>query len=180
MSILYRSLLEEDVKPGLLDHFVRYQKTERVWYAENGQLREKEDSFTNDWDREKKKEVIQSLKLCMQGGGTVIGAFLGERLIGFAAVEGKKFGRSLHYLELSYIHVSKETRGRGTGLELFKLACTYAKQMGAEKLYIGAHPSAETQHFYRKAGCVPAKELNREIYRREPLDLQLEVSLDPF
>ncbi|MGP1906767.1 GNAT family N-acetyltransferase [Metabacillus sp. JX24] len=180
MSILYRSFIEEEIKPGLLDQFVRYQKTDRVWYEENGQFRVKEDSFTDDWDLEKKKEVIQSLKQCVQAGGTVIGAFLAERMIGFAAVEGKKFGRRRHYLELSYIHVSHEARGRGTGLELFKLACIYAKQMGAEKMYIGAHPSAETQHFYRKAGCVPAKEINGEIYSREPLDLQLEVSLDPF
>lgn len=49
--------------------------------------------------------------------------------------------------------------------------------VGAKKLYIAAHPAEETQKFYKSVGCLPAIEVNREIYDKEPLDIQLEFEL---
>lgn len=65
-------------------------------------------------------------------------------------------------------------RGIGIGKKLFALCCQEAKRLGGNKLYIAAHPSIESQSFYRAVGCSPAEEVNERIFKREPLDIQLE------
>ncbi|HYK74247.1 MAG TPA: GNAT family N-acetyltransferase [Pseudoneobacillus sp.] len=174
MKILYKELLLDDLHPSLLTNFNRYQETNMVLYKDNDKYRLKRDYFVEEWDDVKKREIVQSLQQCVQIGGIVIGAFHSEHLIGFANVEGEFFGTEKQYLELPYIHVSNEYRNFGIGKQLFQLCCEKAEQKGAKKLYIAAHPSEETQHFYRSVGCIYAEEINDEILAREPLDIQLE------
>ncbi|MBM7585125.1 putative GNAT superfamily acetyltransferase [Bacillus pakistanensis] len=176
-NIKFIELDSNDLTTTLLKTFNRYQETNQVLFKANDQYRFKADHFVDQWEDEKKALVIQSLQNCVKSGGGVIGAFLEGRLVGFASVEGELFGSDNEYLELSYIHVSNEIRNSGLGKELFGLCCSKAKQLGAKKLYIAAHPSEETQHFYSAVGCTFAMEINQEIYVKEPLDIQLEFTL---
>lgn len=176
-EIKYRFLNELDCHPSLLNTFYRYQETKKVWFNHQGDYSIKEDFFIDEWDDEKKRKVIQSLKSCIQNGGVVIGAYGQDNLIGFANIEGEKFGSRNQYLELPYIHVSSDYRGLGIGKILFLMIVKEARKLGAEKLYIGAHPSIETQAFYQSLGCVYAKEINDRVYAQEPLDIQLEYVL---
>ncbi len=57
------------------------------------------------------------------------------------------------------------------------LAAERAKAMGAEKLYISAHSSKESQAFYKAVGCVEAEEYNPASVEKEPCDCQLEYRL---
>ncbi|MDQ0246149.1 ribosomal protein S18 acetylase RimI-like enzyme [Bacillus fengqiuensis] len=176
-SITYKILGLDDLHSTLLKTFNRYQETNHVWFQENSQYNLKADHFVEQWNDEKKALVIHSLHNCVKAGGFVIGAFANRELIGFSSVEGELFGRNKEYTELSYIHVSNEYRNSGVGKKMFELCCSKAKQIGAKKLYIGAHPSEETQHFYKSVGCTFAKEMNEKIYNKEPLDIQLEYIL---
>lgn len=166
-----------DMSFDVLKRFNRYQVTNRVIYVKNGSYLYRDEHFVETWDEKKKKEVIESLKKCICNGGIVAGAFNNRDLIGFANIENKFFGENKEYLELPYMHVSYEYRGLGIGRMLFQLCCRESKAMGAKKLYIASHPSVETQNFYKSMGCVPAKEINREVFEREPLDIQLEFIL---
>lgn len=166
-----------DLYPGSLQYFNRYQVTKRVRYKDGEQYFYKDDDFIEHWDEQKKRQVIESLKGCIISGGIVAGAFMDGKLIGFANVENKFFGKSAEYLELPYIHVSCEYRGLGIGKKLFRLCCKKARVLGAKKLYISSHPAEETQSFYDSLGCVPAVEINKEIFDKEPLDIQLEFLL---
>jgi len=65
----------------------------------------------------------------------------------------------------------------GIGKKLFSLICKKAKEMGAQKLYISAHSSEETQAFYKAVGCVEAVEYNVKLVEEEPCDCQLEYCL---
>ena len=130
-----------------------------------------------EWTDGKKEQVIQSLQNCLKLGGAVISAIHQGEVVGFANIENLFFGSSNQYLELPYIHVSNEFRQNGIGKKLFHLCCEKAKQMGAKKLYIAAHPSIESQHFYQSVGCTYAFEINQKIYDKEPLDIQLEITL---
>lgn len=107
----------------------------------------------------------------------VYGAFEDGALKGFASVEGTFFGSRKQYLELSSLHVSEDCRGRGIGRTLMDRAKAWAKDRGAEKLYISAHSSVESQAFYRAMGCVEAEEYSRPHVEKEPFDCQLEVLL---
>ncbi len=137
----------------------------------------KDDHFVEEWNAADKGRVVQALRRCLRTGGTVVGAFARSDLVGFASVEGTPFGAKQEYLELSFIHVSCERRKRGIGRRLFELCCEAAKREGARKLYIGAHPSEDTQRFYRSLGCTLATEINEAIHAREPLDIQLEFTV---
>lgn len=99
------------------------------------------DSFIDDWDHEKKLSVVHALRTGLQDGGIVIGVYQQMELIAFANVESNRFGTRKEYVEFPYIHVSKELRGSGIGKRLFQICCEKAKQLGAEKLYIAAHPA---------------------------------------
>ncbi len=175
--IRYKRLKEEDLTNDLLKSFNRFQRTTQVVYKNNADYIIKQDHFVDHWDEEHKARVTSDLKNCMITGGAVIGSFHNALLVGFANIEGKKFGSRNQYLEMPYIHVSQEQRGQGIGKKLFELCCQFAKEKGVEKLYIGAHPAVETQQFYRALGCTYAEEINDEIFSREPLDIQLEYRL---
>lgn len=170
----YKELSLQEVQENFLSTFNRYQETQQVLVKNNDQLIMKTDSFIDDWDDDKKLSVIQSLRACIQAGGSVIGVYHQLDLIAFANVESTRFGKHNVYVELPYIHVSYDFRGRGIGKRLFEVCCEKAKFLGAEKLYIAAHPSVETQRFYKQMGCTLANEINAQILNKEPLDLQME------
>ena len=50
-------------------------------------------------------------------------------------------------------------------------------QEDAEKLYISAHSSKESQAAYRALGCVHAEEINAKLAQEEPCDVQMEYRL---
>ena len=100
-----------------------------------------------------------------------------NELKGFVSVESELFGGRHKYLDLSSIHVSEDMRKRGIGANLFLAAKKWAKENGAEKLYISAHSAVETQAFYKKMGCVDADYVKQEHVEKEPFDCQLEIKL---
>lgn len=170
----FKELSLEEVQENFLSTFNRYQETQQVLVKHNDQLMMKTDSFIDDWDEVNKLSVVQSLRACVQAGGSVIGVYHQADLIAFANVESTRFGIRNEYVELPYIHVSNDLRGNGIGKKLFEVCCEKAKLLGAEKLYVAAHPSIETQCFYKQMGCTLASEINDEILNKEPLDLQME------
>ncbi|MCA1011495.1 GNAT family N-acetyltransferase [Halobacillus halophilus] len=167
----------QDINPAMLDSFERYQKTDRVLVNCNEGLFEKPDHFEDNWSICQKREIVRHFSNVSANGGSVHLVEDSKEIIGFAVIESVEFGESAVYRELSYFHIDQKHRGRGIGKELFQKVRKVAKELGAEKLYIGAHPSIETQDFYMKRGCSLAEEINREIYEREPRDWQLEIKL---
>lgn len=176
-TIICKVLSLNDLTDTFLSEFNRYQVTNQVLFKENHQYKMKSDHFIDDWDDNKKAQVIQDLRICIDQGGSAIGAFDEAGLAGFANIDGCFFGLKMQYLELPYIHISSERRGSGIGKILFKKCCEEAKKLGAGKLYIAAHPSVESQEFYKAMGCDEAVEINDVILSREPLDIQLEKIL---
>lgn len=175
--IMCKVLGLEDLKDTFLHGFNRYQVTDQVVFKDNHLYKVKSDYFIDDWDDNKKSRVIHDLRTCIAEGGKVIGAYEEEALAGFANIKSPFFGSQMKYIELPYIHISRERRGTGIGKKLFTKCCEEAKILGAEKLYIAAHPSVESQGFYTAMGCIEAVEINEKIVSREPLDIQLEKIL---
>jgi ribosomal protein S18 acetylase RimI-like enzyme len=166
-----------DIHATLLETFNRYQETHHAWVSDGKQTVLRETHFIDDCDEPQKAEIIREMKRCLTHSGIVIGAFRDEKMVGFACVEGQLFGSESQYLELSYLHVSRTFRHQGIGKRLFAASCEKARQRGALKLYLGAHPSKESQAFYRTLDCEMAEEVHPPILQREPLDIQMEYSL---
>ncbi|MGE6204550.1 GNAT family N-acetyltransferase [Guptibacillus hwajinpoensis] len=172
-----KQLHSSDLHDHMLDSFERKQITTNVWVVESNDFIEMKDRFEDDWTIERKREIVDHFKSTIARGGSVIVAEQDMNVYGFAVIEAETFGEFSAYRELSYIHVSLPFRGKGIGRKLFIKAQEVAKQLGVDKLYIGAHPSVETQEFYRRMGCVIAEEIYHEIYERETRDIQLEITL---
>lgn len=105
------------------------------------------------------------------------GAFDRGTVIGFSVIETVLFGSINQYLQLIEFEVSFPYRGEGIGRMHFSSASSSALFLGAEKLYISAHSSKESQAVYRRLGCIEAEEINERIKDKEPCDVQMEFPL---
>ena len=175
--ISYRTLTENKICRDLFYCFIRRQVVTKCWRKENGEWVIRDDPFVDQWTEEDYQALIAELRETICSGGFVYAAFCDGKLKGFVSVTGQLFGTSRQYLDLTNIHVSEDQRKNGIGKVLFAAAKTWAKEHGAEKLYISAHSAVESQAFYQSMGCVDAKEYSREHVEKEPWDRQLECEL---
>lgn len=175
--LCYKELQAEEINKELFHAFIRRQVVTKCWRKENGQWVVQDAPFIDDWGEEEYEVLVGCLRNTVQTEGMVCGAFLNGKLKGFVSVEGALTGSKGQYMDLSSIHVSEDARRHGIGKELFQIAKRFAKERGAEKLYISAHSAVESQAFYRSMGCKEAEEYNSEHAEREPYDCQLECAL---
>ena len=132
--------------------------------------------FTEDWDLLRLRAEADDILQAIAAGTPVVGTFDGDALVGFAQL-GERLGSRGQYIELVSYHVSAPYRGKGIGRRLFAVICDAARSLGAEKLYISAHSSRESQAAYRALGCVPAQEVDAMRAANEPCDVQMEYDL---
>ena len=132
--------------------------------------------FTEDWDLLRLWAEADDILQAIAAGTPVVGTFDGDALVGFAQL-GERLGSRGQYIELVSYHVSAPYRGKGIGRRLFAAICDAARSLGAEKLYISAHSSRESQAAYRALGCVPAQEVDAMRAANEPCDVQMEYDL---
>ena len=178
MNLVIRELATDDLFPDLLQHFNRYQEVRRCLRKESGKWVLKDISFIEQWDEALKKEVVIDFINCLNSGGTVWGVFNeNDKVIAFASLSSDFFGSKNQYLQLIQIHISCDYRNKGIGKELFGTIAQKARHLGAKKLYISAHSSEESQHFYENIGCVDAQEISKKLMEHEPFDRQMEFVL---
>lgn len=177
MGIVYKSLGNQHLSDHILKEFNRYQEVKRCWRKENNKWYLRDIAFIEQWNEQDKREIIQSLRETIAGKGVVYGAFEENILVGFASVEGLLIGSRKQYAILHHIYTSYGYRGQGIGKKLFTKSCEFAKNIGAEKLYISAHSSEESQLFYKGLGCKDAEEIDDYLYQLEPVDCHMELIL---
>lgn len=176
-EIIYRKINENELNINLFANFNRYQEVKKCWRKRKGKWILEDIAFTEQWDKKEYEFLVKCLKNTLSTGGTVIAAFKEGNLVGFASIENEFFGASNDYLQLSSIHVSYESRGKGIGKVLFQMIVEEVRELGAKKLYISAHSSEESQAFYKAVGCKEAEEYNEKLVEAEPCDCQLEYIL---
>lgn len=177
MEIRYKKLHHENFDGHLLDEFRRHQTITECWRKVDGELKLTPNKFTEDWSVEKCREVAAGISYRLEKDLSAFGAFCGNRLVGFVTIEHEIFGMSAKYVNLEQFQVSQDFRGKGIGRKLFVLACSEAKNLGAQKFYISAHSSKESQAAYKALGCVLAVEINEKMAAEEPFDIQMEFVL---
>lgn len=175
--IRYRVLQPHELCRDLFRNFIRHQNVTKCWRRENNEWVIRDDPFIDDWSEADYETLISCLKNTLATGGFVYAAFDRELLKGFVSVESGLFGGGQRYLDLSSIHVSEDMRNKGIGTALFLAAKEWARDNGAEKLYISAHSAVESQAFYQKMGCVEAEVYHQKHVEAEPYDCQLECTV---
>ena len=179
-EIHYQRLKADNFTGHSLDDFVRHQTVTECWRKIDNDWKLVPNVYEENWSqtqcREIAKDVVHSIKFDQTG----FGAFDGERIIGFATVSHRIFGATARYVQLVCFQISEEYRRQGIGRKLFSMACEEARRLGADKLYISAHSSKESQAAYRALGCTLAEEVNEELAAAEPFDVQMEYRLSVY
>ncbi len=174
----YIKLTDNMINTELFSDFHRHQVVTKCHRKINGEWVVIDNPFVEDWGEKEFEYLVQCLKNTVGTGGVVFGAFLNSKLAGLASAENTFFGSRGQYLELSCIQVTEELRGKGIGKKLFRLISEWAKEQGAEKLYISSHSSVESQSFYKAMGCIEAEEYSSSHVEQEPFECQLEFILN--
>ena len=125
------------------------------------------------WRPDAAENETPKLLDCFDRGGTFLGVFDGEALVGIGVLESARVGRSGDQMQLAYLYVSRSHRGRGVGLQLFEAAVSIARESGAKALYVSATPTENTVDFYLHRGCVLAPEPDPRLVAAEPDDIHL-------
>ena len=160
-----------------LDDFVRHQVVSECWRNVDGEWNLLPIAFTEDWGLEKCRDVAADILQRTDRDLISFAAFQGDKVLGFITVNTRPIGSRKQYFQLESFEVSEPYRGQGIGKELFAKACAEAKELGAQKIYISAHSSKESQAAYRALGCVHALEIIPCIADKEPCDVQMEYAL---
>ena len=174
MKYHYKRLDNTNFNGHSLDGFVRHQTVTECWRKINNDWKLVPNVYEENWSQAQCREMAEDVAHHINLDQTGFGAFDGKRIIGFATVSHCIFGAAARYVQLVCFQISEEYRRQGIGRKLFSLACEEARRLGADKLYISAHSSKESQAAYRALGCTPAEEINEELAAEEPFDVQME------
>ena len=177
MNYQYSQLDSHNFTGRSLDGFVRRQAVTECWRKTGGGWKLVPNAYEENWSPAQCREIAEDIARHIALDQTGFGAFDGERVIGFVTVSRRLFGVTARYAQLVCFQISAEYRRRGVGRKLFSMACEEARRLGAEKLYISAHSSRESQAAYRALGCTPAEEVSAELAAAEPFDVQMEYRL---
>jgi GNAT superfamily N-acetyltransferase len=169
-------LKKEEIK--LLREIDRREIIEEVYYYDNGNLRlEKEFYDVNEFPCSEFEDLIIRLEDDFGNGGVVVGAFDKNKIIGMTALKSKLVGATKDSALMDILYVSKDYRGHGVGRKLMEFIKIEAKKRGNPKLYISATPNKNTVDFYMNQGCYLATKVDKELFKKEPLDIHLELNL---
>lgn len=174
-EIVIRPVTDE-LGPDFLAGFVRNQQVTECWRHTESGWQLVPCVFTEDWDAARLRREAAELMALSRAGKPAFVACAGEAVVGYVSL-GERLGSRQQYMELLSFHTSEPWRGRGVGRLLFDAACAAARAAGAEKLYISAHSSKESQAAYRALGCDHAQEIDAAHVEAEPCDVQLEYDL---
>lgn len=173
----YKRLDNHNFTGNSLDDFVRRQTVTACWRKIGNDWKLVPNVYEENWPLAQCREIAEDVLHHINLDQTGFGAFDGERVIGFVTVSHRIFGVTANYVELVCFQISEEYRRQGVGRKLFSLACEEARRLGADKLYISAHSSKESQAAYRALGCSFTEEINEKLAAEEPFDVQLEYRL---
>lgn len=123
------------------------------------------------WDEASVRARIDAWTSMVDGGGVPIGAFDGERLVGFAIYLPATVRSPA---SLAVLHVTAPYRRRGVGESLTDAVVRLGVGDGAERLYVSATPTRGTVDFYIAQGFRPLARPDERLFALEPDDIHME------
>ncbi|MHA2101056.1 MAG: GNAT family N-acetyltransferase [Candidatus Kariarchaeaceae archaeon] len=156
----------------------RRETVEQIYYHRDGKL-ELEDEYHDvpEWTPSMKQEFIDSFVELDHRGGFVFGVFDGDKVVGMGSLDVKFIGKNKDQLQLAGLWVSIQYRKKGVAGRLVEHIQNKARDLGAKKLYVSATPSLNTITFYQNRGFKLTKDVNQELFEKEPEDIHMELTL---
>ena len=157
-----KNLSTNDISSDMLLNFNHHQIITKKWVNRNNKWEIVATSDLREWNKDKRIWISEYLRQQITRGGSVIGAYVEDILVGFCCVDGTLIGKTTKYANMTMLFVDDRWKRKGIGKKLFKEICICAKQMDAEKLFISAIPSFDTIAFYFNMGCKDARDIISE------------------
>ncbi|NBM02521.1 MULTISPECIES: GNAT family N-acetyltransferase [Proteus] len=152
----------------------RTELIEKLYVLKEGKLLLSKQRFDmKGWPEGEAEHYTPVLLESFDRGAPFWGIFEHDRLVAAASVDPKKRGKNGSLLQLSFLHVSHLQRGQGLARILFDYCVEYAKENGADGLYISSTPSENSVNFYQHLGCRLIDIPDPELYEREPEDIHM-------
>jgi predicted N-acetyltransferase YhbS len=149
-----------------------------IYYFENGRLVLKPEHYDmQGWPPGEAELYTPILLDCFDRGGWFYGLFDSGRLVAAVVLESRFIGPRKDLLQLKSLHVSSAYRDQGLGKQLFELAKSKARALGAKGLYVSATPSEHTVDFYMRLGCTQTSAPDPDLFALEPEDIHLECAI---
>ena len=126
------------------------------------------------WDQHSITTYTPLLRETFDRGGQFFSAWDGGQLAGLSVLDTVPRGEQRDLLQLEFMHVGRDYRGKGLGVKLFEQARAAAKDRGARGLYISATESENTVHFYQGRGATLIAKPDPELFALEPKDIHFE------
>lgn len=161
---------------GCIAEIDRSERIAGVYVYEGGALRLRESPmdvppwYTDGRPDHSVAANIKAWKPLLDLGGTLLGVFARERLIGVAIYRPQL---SPAAGQLAVLHVDRRHRGQGIGAALTDRVVELARADQAEWLYVSATPTKATVDFYHSQGFRIAPKVNKELYALEPEDIHM-------
>ena len=127
------------------------------------------------WDGEGHREHssarrIKEFKPIVDGGATLLGAFIDDAFAGIAIV-GPTFEERTAWF--AFLHVSRDYRRKGVASALWVAGVEVAANADANAMYVSATPSGSAVGFYTSRGCKLTEEPHPALFAKEPEDIHL-------
>jgi GNAT superfamily N-acetyltransferase len=174
----YRRLSLDEL--SLVREIDRTERIDALYVQRGAELELREGEFSaQPWSRDGVGEHSLAAQQAaveeyVRAGGTALGAFDGERLVGIGVV--------LPHVrpavaQLAYLHVSDGYRARGVGGRLCDELEELAREAGDSSMVVSATPSLNTVRFYEGRGFRPLPDPLPELYELEPEDVHMAKAL---
>jgi predicted N-acetyltransferase YhbS len=154
----------------------RSEHITRVYKMDGASLKEEEHEFqVPPWLAEGDGEytVKRQIEFCrehMEHGGVLLGAFVANTLVGVGLLRPEI---RIRMAQLAFLHVSQAYRRHGITSLITRELTKFAREAGANTIYVSATPSASAVGFYSSQGFELAEEPLAELYALEPEDIHM-------
>ncbi len=166
------------MKSSELDRIAEIDRSEHVtqcYVYKDGALELRDvDWQVPRWTADELEASMRAWRPFVDRGGTMLGAFVGRALVGFAIYHPRLTEDMAQY---AVLYVSKDYRRQGIGSALTERVIGLARAGGARKLYVSATPSVATVEFYRSHGFEPTGEPNQALLELESEDIHMTMEL---
>lgn len=169
-----RELGAEGIK--LIREIDRSESVDTLYTVEGGRIISETAEFeVPPWDADghgdhSSARRIAEFRPVVEGGATLLGAFVDEQFAGIAIVD-PSFEEGTAWF--AFLHVSRGYRRRGVASALWASGEGIAAIAGATSMYVSATPSGSAVGFYTSRGCRLAEQPHPALFAKEPEDIHL-------
>ncbi len=160
----------------LIREIDRSEHIEVQYSVKDGRLRTQRVEFeVPEWDPEghgehSSERRITEFRPIVEGGATLLGAFIDDVFAGIAIVDPLFEKRTAWF---AFLHVSRAYRRRGVASALWAAGVEIAAGAAATSIYVSATPSGSAVGFYTSRGCRLAAPPHPALFAKEPEDIHL-------